>query len=87
MVMNSPIGRVLLVLSFMGFCITEALTGFVEKVIGREPWAVRALNDLLHTVFLSPLGAVGGTLVLVVLTAAMAVCAYLPRDYFKRRAA
>ena len=72
----SPVARVVLVVGFMGFCITQALTGFVQNLIGREPWAVRAIDDLLQAAFLGPLGQVGGTLALVAVTAVLAVLAY-----------
>ena len=72
----SPIARAALVVGFMGFCIAQALTGFVYTLVGREPWAVRAVDDLLHTVFLNPLGQVGGALALMAVTAVLAVLAY-----------
>lgn len=68
--------RVVLVVGFMGFCIAQSLTGFVYDLIGRQPWAVRVIDDLFQAVFLKPLGQVGGTAALLVLTVVLALLAY-----------
>lgn len=72
----SPLLRVVLVFGFMGLCIIQALTGFISDLVGREPWAFRLLSNLIHSVFLEPLGRIGGTVALVAVTAVMGVLAY-----------
>ena len=75
----SPTARALFVLTFMGILTLQTATGFLHDLIGGlRPRAVTAIDGLIDTTLVAPLGRTGAVIVLSgvsFLTAALAPAA------------
>ena len=75
--MTSPIAKALFVLTFMGILTLQTATGFLHDLVGGlRPRAVTAIDELIDTTLVAPLGRTGAVIVLSGLSFLTAALAY-----------
>jgi hypothetical protein len=72
----NPIARAALVLAFMILITVQTATGFVYTLLEVRPRAMVAIDGLIGTVFVGPLGFTGAVAVLAALSVLLPVLAY-----------